>query len=87
MERELAPHGIGLVGALVLGYLAEMGPQVTTVLQERLKRNPNSVTNACDILERRELISCVRGKEDRRTVIRAITPAGLDLAYQLFVDD
>lgn len=79
----LRPLGVSSAGGLVLGQLRDHGPMSPSELGERLIVTRATVTGVVDSLERRGYVSRSPNPTDRRGVIVALTPAGLDVVAQV----
>ena len=62
-----------------LVVLASQGPKSVHELADALNVSQSTATRMCDRLDRKSLISRERPRDNRRTVIISITPAGTDL--------
>jgi len=78
--RLLRPLGVSAAGGLVLGQLRDHGAMSPSELGERLIVTRATVTGLVDSLERRGYATRTANPADRRSVIVAITPAGLATA-------
>ena len=78
--RLLRPLGVSAAGGLVLGQLRDHGAMSPSELGERLIVTRATVTGLVDSLERRGYATRTANPTDRRSVIVAITPAGLATA-------
>jgi DNA-binding MarR family transcriptional regulator len=76
--RLLRPVGVSAAGGLVLGQLRDHGSMSPSEIGERLIVTRATVTGLLDSLERRGLIIRSPNPEDRRGLVIAITPAGVE---------
>jgi DNA-binding MarR family transcriptional regulator len=79
----LRPLGVSAAGGLVLGQLRDHGPMPPSELGERLIVTRATVTGLVDSLERRGYVARSANPADRRSILVAITPAGLAVAQQV----
>ena len=81
IERSLEPVGVTAQQYNVLRILrgARPGSLPTLEIAERMIERAPGITRLLDRLEARALVKRERSREDRRSVLCSITPAGLDL--------
>jgi MarR family 2-MHQ and catechol resistance regulon transcriptional repressor len=77
--RLLRPLGVSSAGGLVLGLLRDHGQMSPSALGDRLIVTRATVTGLVDSLERRGLVRRTANPDDRRSLILAITPQGLNV--------
>jgi DNA-binding MarR family transcriptional regulator len=81
--RLLRPLNVSAAGGLVLGILRDHGPMSPSELGERLIVTRATVTGLIDSLEQRGFVRRSPNPADRRGLIVAITPAGLDVVREV----
>jgi len=81
--RLLRPLNVSAAGGLALGILRDRGPMSPSELSERLIVTRATVTGVLDSLERRGFVRRAANPADRRSLLVAITPAGLDVLQEL----
>jgi len=81
--RLLRPLNVSAAGGLVLGILRDRGPMSPSELSERLIVTRATVTGVLDSLEQRGFVRRSTNPADRRSLVVAITPAGLSVVQQL----
>lgn len=74
LNEELAPHGITMQQARVLGWLALDGTLTQSQLAERLQVEPPTLAGILDRMERDGWIKREPGTEDRRKKLVSPTP-------------
>jgi DNA-binding MarR family transcriptional regulator len=79
----LRPIGVSAAGGLVLGQLRDHGPMSPSELGEQLIVTRATVTGLVDSLERRGFVVRSPNPTDRRGLVIALTPAGLDAVQQV----
>ena len=77
------PLGVSPAGGLALGQLRDHGPLSPSELGDRLIITRATVTGIVDSLERRGYVVRSPNPTDRRGVILAITPAGLEVTARV----
>jgi len=83
IARLLRPLKVSAAGGLVLGILRDHGAISPSELGDRLIVTRATVTGLVDSLERRGFVSRTANPADRRSLIVAITPAGLAVLQDL----
>jgi len=81
--RLLRPLNVSAAGGLVLGILHDHGPMTPSDLGERLIVTRATVTGVLDSLEQRGFVRRSANPVDRRSLVVAITPAGLTVVQEL----
>ncbi|PJF01581.1 MarR family transcriptional regulator [Streptomyces carminius] len=83
LTRIGAKYDLSLTQLRVLGLLRDRRPRMTE-LAEFLGLDKSTMSGLIDRAERRGLVARDRNPEDRRVVDVVITPAGLELAEQVY---
>jgi DNA-binding MarR family transcriptional regulator len=81
--RLLRPLNVSAAGGLVLGQLRDHGEMSPSELGDRLIVTRATVTGLLDSLERRGFVRRSANPADRRGLLVAITPLGLDIVQQV----
>jgi DNA-binding MarR family transcriptional regulator len=81
--RLLRPLNVSAAGGLVLGQLRDHGAMSPSELGERLIVTRATVTGLIDSLERRGFVRRSANPADRRSLVVAITPVGLEVVQQV----
>jgi DNA-binding MarR family transcriptional regulator len=81
--RLLRPLNVSAAGGLVLGQLRDHGEMSPSELGDRLIVTRATVTGLLDSLERRGYVRRSANPADRRGLLVAITPLGLDIVQQV----
>ena len=81
--RLLRPLNVSAAGGLVLGILRDRGSMSPSELGERLIVTRATVTGVLDSLERRGFVRRSAHPTDRRSVVVAITPAGVEVLHEV----
>ncbi len=82
-DARLAPLGLNLTQASLLGYIAEFGPTTQTRLADHLDIGRAAIGSVVDQLEARSLIERQPSPADRRVWLVGTTAAGRDLAAEI----
>jgi len=83
LGRALRPFGVTQAGGLVLGILRDQGTMPPSLLGEKLIVSRATVTGLVDSLELKGLVQRNPHPDDRRSLLVAITPEGLEVVKQL----
>ncbi|MER5309385.1 MarR family winged helix-turn-helix transcriptional regulator [Streptomyces sp. NPDC002773] len=76
LAERLEARGLRLWHLTVMALLADLGPQMKTVLATRLAMNASDLGKIVNDLVRVGEAACVRDPADRRRVVVRLTPAG-----------
>jgi DNA-binding MarR family transcriptional regulator len=81
-RKLLAVHGLSAPQLLCLRQLAEHGPMLSGTLAAAVSLSPATVSGILDRLEQRGLIERRRQQDDKRRILIALSPAGLDVVRE-----
>ncbi|GHB08491.1 winged helix DNA-binding protein [Streptomyces termitum] len=76
LTERLAAHNLRLWHLTVMALVADLGPQMKTVLAARLDMNPSDLVKIVNDLVRTGHVNCARDPANRRRVLVRLTPEG-----------
>ncbi|MEU4269128.1 MarR family winged helix-turn-helix transcriptional regulator [Streptomyces sp. NPDC026092] len=76
LTEKLSAHGLRLWHLTVMAMVADLGPQMKTVLAARLDMNASDLVKIVNDLVRTGHVDCDRDPADRRRVVVRLTPEG-----------
>ncbi|MFF9011808.1 winged helix DNA-binding protein [Streptomyces sp. NPDC014870] len=76
LTEKLSAHGLRLWHLTVMAMVADLGPQMKTVLAARLDMNASDLVKIVNDLVKTGHVDCGRDPADRRRVVVRLTPAG-----------
>ncbi|MFD3336333.1 MarR family transcriptional regulator [Streptomyces sp. NPDC058700] len=86
LAERLEARGLRLWHLTVMTLLADIGPQMKTVLATRLAMNASDLGKVVNDLARDGQVDCVRDPQDRRRVVVRLTPEGQESLRSLSAD-
>ncbi|MFD7325288.1 winged helix DNA-binding protein [Streptomyces sp. NPDC059875] len=86
LSEKLTAHGLRLWHLTVMAMVADLGPQMKTVLASRLDMNASDLVKIVNDLVRTGHVDCGRDPADRRRVVVRLTPAGRSFLARLSAD-
>ncbi|MFB9516638.1 MarR family winged helix-turn-helix transcriptional regulator [Streptomyces purpureus] len=86
LSDRLTAHNLRLWHLTVLAMVADLGPQMKTVLAARLDMNASDLVKIVNDLVKSDHLACDRDPEDRRRVVVRLTPAGRSFLAHLSAD-
>ncbi|GHA87592.1 winged helix DNA-binding protein [Streptomyces termitum] len=86
LTERLAAHNLRLWHLTVLALVADLGPQMKTVLAARLDMNPSDLVKIVNDLVRTGHVDCARDPANRRRVLVRPTPEGRTYLARLNAD-
>ncbi|MFJ9792914.1 MarR family winged helix-turn-helix transcriptional regulator [Streptomyces globosus] len=86
LTERLAAHDLRLWHLTVMALVADMGPQMKTLLAARLDMNTSDLVKVVNDLVKAGHVVCTRDRDDRRKVLVRLTPEGRAFLDRLNAD-